>query len=146
MAKIALFPGTFDPFTKGHANIVERALTLFDEIIIAVGKNIGKQPMFTLDKRVNNIEKIYKTDKRIKVMTYNGLTVDFAKSVNVGFIIRGVRTIHDFEYERELADVNKQISGIETIVLFTEPQYASISSSIVRELNNFGKDITEFLP
>lgn len=146
MAKIALFPGTFDPFTKGHANIVERALTLFDEIIIAVGKNIGKQPMFTLDKRVNNIEKIYKTDKRIKVMTYDGLTVDFAKSVNVGFIIRGVRTIHDFEYERELADVNKQISGIETIVLFTEPQYASISSSIVRELNNFGKDITEFLP
>ena len=147
MKRIALFPGSFDPFTKGHKNIVERTLqSLADEVIIAVGKNAEKKGAQTVEQRIETIQKIFEGEGRVRVVAYDGLTIDFAKSVNADFIVRGVRNVKDFEYEREIADVNRQLSGIESVLLYTQPEYASISSSIVRELMSYGKDVSEFLP
>ena len=147
MKRIALFPGSFDPFTKGHKNIVERTLqSLADEVIIAVGKNAEKKGVQTVEQRIETIQKIFEGEGRVRVVAYEGLTIDFAKSVNADFIVRGVRNVKDFEYEREIADVNRQLSGIESVLLYTQPEYASISSSIVRELMSYGKDVSEFLP
>jgi pantetheine-phosphate adenylyltransferase len=146
MDKVAIFPGSFDPFTIGHYDIVMRALGLFDNIIIGIGKNHNKQSTFTLDERMANIQKIFAHEHRIQVASYNGLTVDFAQSNHATHIIRGVRSIIDFEYERNIADANRQLCGIETILLYTSPEYAHISSSLVRELHAHGKDITPFLP
>ena len=147
MKRIALFPGSFDPFTKGHKNIVERTLqSLADEVIIAVGKNAEKKGAQTVEQRIGTIQKIFEGEGRVRVVAYDGLTIDFAKSVNADFIVRGVRNVKDFEYEREIADVNRQLSGIESVLLYTQPEYASISSSIVRELMSYGKDVSEFLP
>ena len=147
MKRIALFPGSFDPFTKGHKNIVERTLqSLADEVIIAVGKNAEKKGAQTVEQRIETIQKIFEGEGRVRVVAYEGLTIDFAKSVNADFIVRGVRNVKDFEYEREIADVNRQLSGIESVLLYTQPEYASISSSIVRELMSYGKDVSEFLP
>lgn len=147
MKRIALFPGSFDPFTKGHKNIVERTLqSVADEVIIAIGNNCDKKCMQTVEERVESIQKVFKGNEKVKVVVYEGLTIDFAKSVNADFIVRGVRSIKDFEYEREIADVNRKLSGIETVLLYTEPEYASISSSIVRELMSYGKDVSQFLP
>jgi pantetheine-phosphate adenylyltransferase len=144
--KIALFPGTFDPFTIGHFSLVERALHLVDEIIIAIGINLDKKTFFTLEQRVDMISKLFKSNPKIKVQSYKGLTIDFAKETGARFILRGIRSVNDFEYEKNIADVNRQISGIETFVLFTEPEYAHISSSIVRELLTYGKSVSKFIP
>ena len=142
----ALFPGSFDPFTRGHADIVERGLKLFDKLVIAIGYNEHKQGWIPVAERLKALCELYKNDPRIDVKAYNGLTVDFAREEGIGFILRGVRSIRDYEYELEIADVNRQLSGIETIVLFADSQLASVSSSMVRELAHFGRDISEWLP
>lgn len=144
--RIALFPGTFDPFTIGHQSLVSRCLALVDEIIISIGINDKKQTYFTLEKRLDAIRSLYKDDPRIKVMSYDSLTVDFANEVGAGFIMRGIRTVNDFEYEKSIADVNRKLNGVETFILFTEPEHTHISSSIVRELLRYGKDISQFVP
>lgn len=142
----AIFPGTFDPFTIGHESIVRRALTFVDEVIIAIGINEQKHSLFPIEKREQMIRDYYIDEPRVKVMSYSNLTVDFAREVGANLIIRGIRTVKDFEYEETIADINRKLTGIETIFLFTEPDLASISSSIVRELMKYGKDITQFLP
>ena len=144
--RTAIFPGTFDPFTIGHAALVRRALGIVDELYIAIGINIGKHTMLTLDERVERIAALYKDEPRIHVVSYEGLTTDLAASVGAQFIIRGVRSSVDFEYERSIADVNRMLTGIDTLLLISEPQYAAISSSMVRELARFGKDIAPYLP
>ncbi len=144
--KTAIFPGTFDPFTVGHASIVERGLPLFDRIVIGVGINDNKRTLYTNEERVRNIQEIYANEPRVKVVAYDDLTVDLAKREEASFILRGIRSVKDFEYERDIAAMNERLSGVETVLLFTEPQYQSISSSVVRELLRFGKDVTEFLP
>lgn len=144
--RIALFPGTFDPFTIGHQSLVTRGLTLVDEIIVSIGINDKKQTYFSLEKRIEAIRQLYKDEPRVLVMPYDSLTVDFANEVNASFILRGIRTVNDFEYEKSIADVNRKLSGIETFILFTEPEHTHISSSIVRELLRYGKDISLFVP
>ena len=146
LRRLALFPGSFDPFTKGHADIVTRALALFDEIVVAVGYNEQKPGWMPVEERVEKIRKIYADEPRVKVESYTGLTVEFAKEKGVNAIVRGVRTVADFEYELQMADVNKQLTGIETVLLPASPQFASLSSSVVRELAHFGQDISAFLP
>jgi pantetheine-phosphate adenylyltransferase len=144
--KTAIFPGTFDPFTLGHASIVERGLMLFDEIIIAIGYNADKKTLFSSKERLLQISTCYQNEPRVSVFQYNGLTADFAKERNASFILRGVRTISDFEYERMLSDLNQQISGIETIFLFTNPTLASIQSNVVRDLLRYNKDVSAYVP
>ena len=141
-----LFPGSFDPFTLGHADIVRRALSLFDEVVIAVGYNESKAGWMPVEDRLSSIRRLYADEPRVTVESYTGLTVDFAKECGITAIIRGVRTTADFEYEMQLADVNRQLTGIETILLPASPQLASLSSSIVRELAHFGHDVSAFLP
>ncbi len=144
--KTAIFPGSFDPFTIGHADIVQRALPLFDKIIIAVGENITKKPLFPLDERIAQIRQAFAGEPKVIVEAYNGLTADFAREQGAEYILRGVRCVADFEYERNMAEANKALTGIETILLYTSPQYAYISSTLVRDLHKHGKDITPFLP
>lgn len=146
MKKKAIFPGTFDPFTIGHASLVERSLKVVDEIVIAIGINDSKQSYFPIERRIISIKDLYKNNKHISVESYDGLTVDFAQNINADFILRGIRSINDFEYEKTIADINKKIADIETIVLFTEPEFTHISSTIVRELLRFGHDISAFIP
>lgn len=146
MKKVALFPGTFDPFTIGHQSLVSRGLALVDEIIIAIGINDKKLTYFPLEKRMKAIQCLYRNEPRVRVLSYNSLTVDFATEVGAQFILRGIRTINDFEYEKSIADVNRKLTGIETFILFTEPEHTHISSSIVRELLRYGKDISLFVP
>lgn len=141
-----LFVGSFDPFTIGHASIVRRALPLFDHIIIGVGVNERKKYMLDAEERVNRIKRLYADEPKIEVKAYSDLTIDFARREQATYIIKGVRSVKDFEYEREQADVNRLLSGVETIFLYAEPQLSSISSSMVRELQHFGRDISEFLP
>ena len=142
----AIFPGTFDPFTVGHQSLVDRALTLVDEIVISIGVNLTKKTYFSLEERVASIEQLYRNEPRVQVMLYDSLTVDFAKRIDARFILRGIRTMSDFEYEKHMADVNRELTGIETFILFTEPEYTHISSSIVRELLQYGKDTSRFVP
>ena len=144
--KRALFPGTFDPFTLGHDSIVRRTLAFVDEVIIGIGINENKHCLMPVDKRVASISKLYADEPRIKVMAYKGLTVDFAHEQEVNCIVRGIRSVKDFEYEESIADVNRQLSGIDTVFLFTEPELSSVSSSVVRELLHYGKDVSAFLP
>ena len=144
--RIALFPGTFDPFTIGHQSLVSRGLGLVDEIVIAIGVNDKKQTHFSLERRMEAIRTLYKDEPRVRVASYDTLTVDFAEKVGARFILRGIRTVNDFEYEKSIADVNRKLSGIETFILFTEPEHTHISSSIVRELLRYGKDISRFVP
>jgi pantetheine-phosphate adenylyltransferase len=146
MKKIALFPGTFDPFTIGHQSLVDRGLTLVDEIIIAIGINDSKRTYFSLEERLNAIRKLYENDARVRVEAYGILTVDYALQTGAGFILRGIRTVNDFEYEKNMADVNRALTGIETFILFTEPQHTHINSGIVRDLLRYGKDISLFVP
>lgn len=146
MKKTALFAGTFDPYTIGHHSIVTRAMAMFDNIIIAIGHNNAKASPTDAMKRAENIARIYADEPRVEVATYEGLTADFARDQGACCLLRGVRSIKDFEYERDLADLNREISGIETIILPCEPQFAAISSSAVRELMSYGKDVSKFLP
>lgn len=141
-----IFVGSFDPFTIGHDSIVRRALPLFDQLVIGVGYNEHKQSMGSVEERVDAIKALYAHEPKISVEAYRDLTVDFAARVQAQYIIKGVRSVKDFEYEREQADVNRQLTGIETLLLFAEPQLASISSSVVRELKHFGKDVSSLLP
>lgn len=141
-----LFPGSFDPFTIGHADLVARALNLFDEVVIAVGVNEQKPGWIPVEKRIDTLKQLYKEEPRVRVEHYSGLTADFAHSIGASAILRGVRTIKDFEYEQQMADVNRQLTGIDTVLLIATPSLAAISSSLVRELAHFGHDITPFLP
>lgn len=145
--KIALFPGSFDPFTRGHEAIVRQALTLFDKVVVAIGENIGKNSLLTPQERKSLIEKLYSNDERVEVVTYSTLTGDLARKVGASAIIRGVRNTIDFEYERTLAQTNKRLfPEIETILLLTPADLADVSSSAVRELLAFGHDVSEMLP
>ena len=144
--KRAIFPGTFDPFTIGHYRIVELGLSFFDDIIIGIGVNQLKKTLFDEEKRLDIIRQAFINEPRVKVTTYNCLTIDFAKSVDAQFILRGLRTVSDFEYERTIGDTNRILSGIETVILFTESDYAHISSTVARDLISYGKDISAFLP
>jgi len=145
MKKI-LFPGTFDPFTIGHLSIVNRALQHFDEVVIGIGHNMFKKTFFSTEKRVAIVKKIFEKEPRVNVASYESLTVDFAKEIGASLILRGIRTVADFEYERNVADTNRSLTGIETIMLFTETQYSFISSSTVRELLTYGKDVSKYVP
>ena len=142
----ALFAGTFDPYTIGHHALVERALALFDTIVIAVGNNIGKHCLAPAEERVAAIERLYRGNNRVRVMMYDTLTMDLAREVGATALLRGVRTVKDFEYERELADTNRIVGGVETVLLVSEPEYAHISSTLVRELLKYGKDVSALLP
>ena len=144
--KIGIFVGSFDPFTIGHDSIVRRALPLFDKVVIGIGVNERKQCMLSTEERMERLARLYANKPKIEVKTYNDLTIDFAKREGSEYIIKGVRSVKDFEYECEQADINRRLSSIETIFFYAEPQLESISSSLVRELKHFGRDITEFLP
>lgn len=141
----AIFPGTFDPFTIGHASIVRRALTFIDEVVIGIGINDNKNTYFPVEKREQMIRDLYRDEPRVIVRSYNCLTIDFARQMEANLIIRGIRTVKDFEYEETIADINRQLTGIETILLFTEPELSSISSTVVRELLRYGKDVSRFV-
>ncbi|MBQ6064058.1 MAG: pantetheine-phosphate adenylyltransferase [Prevotella sp.] len=141
---IAIFPGSFDPYTIGHHSVVRRILPLFDKLIIGIGINDQKHYSSTEEERVSHIAQIYASEKRIEVKAYHGLTIDFARQEGALFIVKGVRNVADFEYERTQADVNRRLSGIETIFLPAEPGMDIVSSSIVRELGKYGKDTSEF--
>ena len=145
--RVAVFPGSFDPFTIGHKDIADRALRMFDLLIIGIGYNINKPGINSiLEDRVKAIEKVFEGNDRIKVEAYSGLTVDFAKRHGAEFIVRGLREVKDFEYERNLADTNAAISDIETVFLTARPDLGFISSSMVRELKANGYDTSRFLP
>ena len=144
--RIALFPGTFDPFTTGHYSLVKRGLTLMDEIVIAIGINDSKKSFFTLEKRIQMISDLYADNPRVRVESYNTLTVDFATKVGANYILRGIRSVVDFEYEKSIADMNRTISKIETFVLFTEPALTHISSTLVRQLLQYGHNVSAFIP
>ena len=144
--KRAIFPGSFDPFTVGHYDIVMRGLELFDEIISGIGRNSTKKETFPIRERVEAIRKIFADEPRVKVDIYDSLTVDFAKEQEASFILRGIRCVEDFEYERNMAEANKQLGGVETIILYTRPEYAHISSTLVRDLYAYGKDVSDFVP
>ena len=144
--KRAIFPGTFDPFTIGHYSIVMRGLNFFDEIIIGIGLNQAKKTLFSVEKRLDLISQAFRDEPRVKIASYNSLTVDFAQSVDADYILRGLRSVGDFEYERTVADANRKLTGIETVILFTEAEYSYISSTVTRDLISYGKDISAFLP
>ncbi len=144
-----IFVGSFDPFTIGHDSIVRRALPLFDRLVIGVvGDHVHKPGLRPATERIEAIARLYAHEPAIEVKSYYGLAIDFAKAENARFIVKGVRSVKDFEYEREQADVNRQLSGgqIETILLYAEPQLSSVSSTMVRELAHFGQDVSPFLP
>ena len=138
--------GSFDPFTIGHESVVSRVLGLFDMLVIGVGTNAAKHPSHSAEERVLAIERLYANEPRIDVVPYEGLTVDLARECGAQYLVKGVRSVKDFEYEREQADLNRRLSGIETILIPAEPGLESISSSFVRELQSLGHDVSEFLP
>lgn len=144
--KRAIFPGTFDPFTIGHYSIVKRGMELFDEIVIGIGVNHSKKTLFDIEKRMDIIKQAFNGNLRVSVQSYDCLTVDFAKKVGAKYILRGLRTVSDFEYEHTIANANRQLSGLETVLLFTEAEYSFISSTVVRDLIKYNKDINDFLP
>lgn len=144
--KKAIFPGSFDPFTIGHYDIVKRGLELFDEIIIGIGQNCNKKSMFSIEERLSAIQNAFKNEPRVKVQVYSCLTIDFAQEVGAQFILRGVRSVQDFEYERSMADANKELGNIETVLLYSSPKYSHISSTLVRDLLTYNKDIKSYIP
>ena len=144
--KTGIFVGSFDPFTIGHDAIVRRALPLFDRLVIGVGYNERKQYMYSQDERIRSISRLYANDPRVAVKVYNDLTIDFARREGAQYIIKGVRSVKDFEYEREQADINRRIGGIDTLLLYAAPDMASVSSSLVRAMIHFGKAVSDFLP
>jgi pantetheine-phosphate adenylyltransferase len=147
MIKRAVFPGSFDPITKGHENIILRAIPLFDEIIVAVGLNIEKKSYFKVEDRLKWIKDVFANSPKIKVESYSGLTVDYCREVKASYILRGLRTSADFEFERTVGQVNKKLDpAIETVFLLTTPEYNSINSSIVRDVYKNGGDVSLFIP
>jgi pantetheine-phosphate adenylyltransferase len=147
MKRIAVFPGSFDPVTRGHESVIRRARPLFDEIIVAIGENSEKKGYFPLEQRLSWLENTFRDDPGILVRIYSGLTVDFCREAGAQFILRGLRTSADFEFERTIGQVNRQLDpAIETVFVLCNPEYASLSSSIVREVHKYGGDISQFLP
>ncbi|MDR0895564.1 MAG: pantetheine-phosphate adenylyltransferase [Prevotellaceae bacterium] len=146
MNRCAIFPGTFDPFTVGHASVVKRTLTFMDEVIIGIAVSESKHTFYNIDERTAMIHRYYANEPRIKVTSYDDLTVDLALRYHAGFIVRGIRTVKDFEYEETMADINRKLTGVETILLFTEPELTCVSSTMVRELLHFGKEVGQFIP
>lgn len=147
MSRICLFPGTFDPITNGHVDIIERALDLFDELVIGVGVNASKSTLFSADQRVNWFREIFKDEPKIKVYAYSGLTVDFCNKLDAKFILRGIRYVSDFEYEKSIADMNRQLEhGVETVFLTCSPQFSTIASTLVRDVIRNNGDASQFLP
>ena len=145
--RTGIFVGSFDPFTVGHDSVVTRALPLFDRLVIGVvGDHVSKPNITPAEERMAAIKAIYKDEPRIEVRTYYGLAVELAREVGAQFIVKGVRSAKDFEYERDQADINRQLSGVETLLLYAEPQLSAVSSSMVRELSHFGVDVGPFLP
>lgn len=145
MKKVTVFPGSFDPFTKGHECIVEKTLRLFDEVIIAIGQNASKNYLFSIESRQKHIKSLFKDEKRVSVEVFNGLTVEFCKSRNTNIIVRGLRDSKDFGYERSIAQMNYEISGIDSVFFMTVPEYTAINSTIVREIYKSGGDIDLFV-
>jgi len=147
MKKIAVFPGSFDPVTKGHENIVLRAIPLFDEIIVAIGENSEKNSFFYLQTRIDFLEKVFKNYPTVFVKSYNGLTVDFCKSINAQYILRGLRTSADFEFERSIGQMNKKLfPDLETVFMLSLPEFTPLTSSIVRDIIRNGGDAKQFVP
>jgi pantetheine-phosphate adenylyltransferase len=147
MPRIALFPGTFDPITLGHTDIIDRALPLFDKLYIGIGRNTNKIPMFSENKRVEWIDQLYGNNSKVEAIVYDGLTVDCCKKIEASFIVRGIRYVNDFEYEKAIADMNRSLdSKIETIFLTCLPQYTSVASNLVRDVIKYGGDVSQFLP
>ena len=145
-SRIALFPGSFDPFTRGHQAIVERALPMFDKLVIAIGINRAKKGWMPVEERLERLERLYAEEPRIEVVTYETLTMDLAAQYGAKYILRGVRSVTDFEYERTIADANRRIAGLETIFLISDAETSHISSSLARELASFGHDVSNLLP
>jgi len=147
MSSICLFPGTFDPLTLGHVDIIDRAIPLFDKIIVGIGLNTAKAPMFSPEQRLQWIKEIYKNEPKVDGAIYEGLTVNFCKTIGAHFILRGIRYVSDFEYEKTIADANRTLDkSIETIFLTGEPKYTSVASTIVRDIIRNGGDSSHFLP
>lgn len=147
MERICLFPGTFDPLTLGHVDIINRSINLFDKIIVGVGSNANKTPMFTAEQRLEWIAQIYKHTNKVVGAVYDGLTIDYCKKIGANFILRGIRYVSDFEYEKTIADANRTMDpSIETIFLTGEPKYTSVASTIVRDIIRNGGDASPFLP
>jgi pantetheine-phosphate adenylyltransferase len=144
--RIALFPGSFDPFTRGHRAIVDRALPLFDKLVIAIGVNRAKKGWMPVEERLEKLRALYANEPRVEVIAYETLTMDLAAEYGAKYVLRGVRSIADFEYERTIADANRKIGGLETIFLISDTDTAHISSSLVRELAAFGHDVSDLLP
>jgi pantetheine-phosphate adenylyltransferase len=147
MKRIAVFPGSFDPITRGHENIVRRSAKLFDEIIVAIGNNTSKQSMFSIDQRKGWVDKTFENIPNVRTEIYEGLTVDFCKKNGATFLLRGLRNGGDFEYERTIAHMNKALwNELETILVFTEPEFASVHSTVIREIIKNKGDVSQFVP
>lgn len=147
MSNICLFPGTFDPVTLGHTDIIDRALPLFDKLVIGIGRNVNKVPMFSDQQRLQWLRDIYKNNPKVEAVLYEGLTVDCCKQYGANFILRGIRYVNDFEYEKAIADMNRSLEdNIETIFLTCLPQYTSVASTLVRDVLKNGGDVSRFLP
>lgn len=144
--KTALFAGSFDPFTLGHKSIADRGLEIFDRLVIGVGVNPAKQGWLPVEERLQRIRRVYASDPRVEVISFTGLTIEAAHSCGARFLLRGVRSVVDFEFERQLADINRNISGLESVLIYALPEYASLSSSAVRELASYGVDIAPYIP
>lgn len=144
--KLAVFPGSFDPITKGHEDIVRRALPIFDKIVIAIGVNSKKESLFSLEQRTQWIKSVFKNDNKIEIKSFEGLTVHFCQSLNAKYILRGLRNSSDFDYEKTISQLNNALGGIETVFLISSPEYSHISSTIVREIILGKGDASSFIP
>jgi pantetheine-phosphate adenylyltransferase len=147
MQRICLFPGTFDPITKGHVDVIARSVSLFDKLVIGIGINSSKEPMFSVEQRCAWVKEIFRNEPRVEVASYKGLTVDYCKEIGAQYILRGIRYVSDFEYEKAIADMNRMlVPDIETIFLTCSPEYSTISSTLVRDVIRNGGNVTQFVP